>query len=197
MAKIITILILAFILFAGNAKAAFITNVDVGSFEFRLGIRHSGSYVNYAKLDLLFQDFARLNTAKVFDDLTINFIGQNYVLKETNEYFNEATAFLTSGLPDWIIASLTTPTRNSSIEGTEPDALFGDPSGSAGIDFVGLSIESIELRVTDLVFIYGFDPAKGAYTNIAVQAVVTINALPIAKRQSATPAGIPLLLLDD
>ena len=74
MAKIITILILAFILFAGNAKAAFITNVDVGSFEFRLDIRHSGSYVNYAKLDLLFQDFARLNTAKVFDDLTINFI---------------------------------------------------------------------------------------------------------------------------
>ena len=100
MVRIITIVIWAFMLIAGNANAAFITNVDLGSFEFRLDIRHSGSYVNYAKLDLLLQDFARLNTAKVFDDLTINHIGQNFVLKETDEFFNEAAAFLTNGLPD-------------------------------------------------------------------------------------------------
>ena len=98
-----------------------------------------------------------------------------FVLTESDGNFSASTAFLTNGLPDWIIVSLTTPTRISYIEGTEPDALFGDPSGSSGIDFAGWSIESIKLLVTDLVFIYGFDPSQGAYTNIAVQGVVTIE----------------------
>ena len=70
----------------------------------------------------------------------------------------------------------TTATRNSSIERTEPDALFGDASGHSGIDFAGLSIESVELRITDLFFIHGFNPNQGAYTNIAVQGKVTISA---------------------
>ena len=175
MVKTISFLFLALILFTGNAKAAFMTNVDDGSFEFRLDIRHMGSYVTYSKLDLFFQDFARLNEAIVFDDITITSIGQMFVLTESDGNFSASTAFLTNGLPDWIIVSLTTPTRISYIEGTEPDALFGDPSGSSGIDFAGWSIKSIKLLVTDLVFIYGFDPSQGAYTNIAVQGVVTIE----------------------
>jgi len=175
MVKTISFLFLALIIFTGNAKAAFMTNVDDGSFEFRLDIRHMGSYVSYSKLDLFIQDFARLNDAMVFDDITITSIGQMFVLTGEDGNFPPATAFLTNGLPDWIIVSLTTPTRTSYIEGTEPDALFGNPSGSIGIDFAGRSIESIKLIVTDLVFIYGFDPSQGAYTNIAVQGVVTIE----------------------
>jgi len=175
MVKTISFLFLALILFTGNAKAAFMTNVDDGSFEFRLDIRHMGSYVTYSKLDLFFQDFAGLNEAIVFDDITITSIGQMFVLTESDGNFSASTAFLTNGLPDWIIVSLTTPTRDSYIEGTEPDALFGDPSGDSGIDFAGWSIKSIKLLVTDLVFIYGFDPSQGAYTNIAVQGVVTIE----------------------
>jgi hypothetical protein len=192
MNKIITILILVFVLFPYNAIAAFMNNVDVGSLEFRLDIKHSGSYVNYAKLNLVFQDFARLSTAKVFDNLTITHIGQRFVLKETDEFFDDAAAFLSNGLPDWIIASLTTPTRDSSVEATEPDALFGDPSGSTGIDFVGLSIKSIELRITDLHFIWGYDYATGYYTIISVQAVATINVVP-----NTSMPGVLLLLLDD
>ena len=175
MVKTISFLFLALILFTGNGKAAFMTNVDDGSFEFRLDIRHMGSYVTYAKLDLFFQDFARLNEAIVFDDITMTSVGQMFVLTESDGNFSASTAFLTKGLPDWIIVSLTTPTRDSYIEGTEPDALFGDPSGDSGIDFAGWSIKSIKLLVTDLVFIYGFDPSQGAYTNIAVQGVVTIE----------------------
>lgn len=159
----------------GTAKAAFMTNVDDGTFEFRLDIKHLGSYVNYAQLSLLFQDSPRHNTAVVFDDITITRIGQTFVFTETDEKFSEASAFLTNGVEDRIIVLATTSTRISYIEGTEPDALFGDPSGSSGIDFAGWSIESIKLLVTDLVFIYGFDPSQGAYTNIAVQGVVTIE----------------------
>jgi PKD repeat protein len=175
MVKTISFLFLALILFTGNAKAAFMTNVDEGSFEFRLDIKHVGSYVNYSKLDLFFQDFARLNEAIVFDDITINNIGQMFVLTESDGNFSASTAFLTNGLPDWIIVSLTTPTRISYIEGTEPAALFGDPSGSGGIDLAGWPIESITLAVTDLVFIHGFDPSQGAYTNITVQGEVAIE----------------------
>jgi hypothetical protein len=103
------------------------TNVDDGRFEFRLDIKHVGSYVNYSKLDLFFQDFARLNEAIVFDEITITSVGQMFALTKSDENFSASTAFLTNGLPDWIIVSLTTPTRNSNVEGTEPDALFGDP----------------------------------------------------------------------
>ena len=74
-----------------------------------------------------------------------------------------------------IIVLVTTSNRISYSKGTEPDALFGDPSGDSGIDFAGWSIKSIKLLVTDLVLIYGFDPSQGAYTNIAVQGIVTIN----------------------
>jgi PKD repeat protein len=192
MVKKISFLFFALILFTGNAKAAFMTNVDDGSFEFRLDTRHMGSYVSYSKLDLFFQDFARLNEAIVFDDITITNIGQMFVLTETDGNFSAATAFLTNGLPDWIVVSLTTPTRISYIEGTEPDAFFGDPSGSIGIDFAGWSIESIKLIITDLVFIHGFDPSQGAYTNIAVQGVVTIEyggPPPLDANFSATPTS--------
>jgi len=60
--------------------------------------------------------------------------------------------------------------------------LFGDPSGNLGIDFSGRLIKSIKLMVTDLFFIYGSDPIP--YTQIAVQAVVTIDY------------GTPLLVAD-
>jgi PKD repeat protein len=188
---------LALILFTGNVKAAFMTNVDDGSFEFRLDIKHVGSYVNYSKLDMVFQDFARLNEAIVFDEIMITSIGQMFVLTESDGNFSASTAFLTNGLPDWIIVSLTTPTRNSYVEGTEPDALFGDPSGSNGIDFAGWSIESIKLLITDLVFIYGFDPLQGAYTNIAVQGLVTVEyggPPPLDANFSAAPTSgaVPL-----
>lgn len=192
MVKTISFLFLALILFTGNAKAAFMRNVDDGSFEFRLDIRHMGQYVIYSKLDLFFQDFARLNEAIVFDDITITSAGQMFVLTETDGNFSAATAFLTNDLPDWIIVSGTTPTRITSIEGTEPDALFGDPSGSSGIDFAGWSIESIKLLVTDLFFIHGFDPSEGVYTNIAVQGVVTIEyggPPPLDANFSATPTS--------
>jgi len=160
----------------GTAKAAFMTNVDDGTFEFRLDIKHLGSYVNYAQLSLLFQDSPRHKTAVVFDDITITRIGQTFVFTETDEKFSEASAFLTNGVEDRIIVLATTATRISSIERTEPDALFGDASGHSGIDFAGLSIESVELRITDLFFIHGFNPNQGAYTNIAVQGKVTISA---------------------
>jgi PKD repeat protein len=173
------------------------TNVDDGRFEFRLDIKHVGSYVNYSKLDLFFQDFARLNEAIVFDEITITSVGQMFALTKSDENFSASTAFLTNGLPDWIIVSLTTPTRNSNVEGTEPDALFGDPSGSNGIDFAGYAIESIKLLITDLVFIYGFDPSQGAYTNIAVQGLVTVEyggPFPLDANFSATPTSgtVPL-----
>lgn len=190
MLKTISILVFALILFPGNVKAAFMTNVDDGSFTFRLQIYHMGSYVNYSKLDLFFKDFARLNEAMVFDDITITSIGQMFVLTKSDGKFSAATAFLTNGLPDWIIVSLKTPTRTSYIEGTEPEALFGDPSGSEGIDFTGRFIESIKLIVTDLVFIYGFEPSQGAYTIITVQGVVNIEyggTPPLDANFSATP----------
>jgi hypothetical protein len=160
----------------GTAKAAFMTNVDDGTFEFRLDIKHFGSYVDYVQLSLIFQDFPRHKTAVVFNDITITRIGQTFVFTETDENFSEASAFLTNGVEDRIIVLATTSTRISSIERTEPDALFGDASGHSGIDFAGLSIESVELRITDLFFIHGFDPNQGAYTNIAVQGKVTIRA---------------------
>lgn len=131
---------MALILFTGIAKAAFITNIDDGIFEFRIDIRHN-NYVAYSKLNMYFEDFPRLNDAIVFDEITINSIGQIFVLTEMDGNFSEATAFLTNSLPDWIRISLITPNRVSPIEATEPAALFGDPSGSSGIDFVGYTIE--------------------------------------------------------
>ena len=196
MVKKISFLLLVFILFAGNVKAAYMTNINDGCFEFRIDIQHRGSYVTYSKLSMFFQDFPRLNEAIVFDDITITSIGQMFVLTESDENFSDAAAFLTNGYPDWIFVSLTTPTRFSKIEGTEPDALFGDASGSSGMDFSGSSIDSIKLLVTDLVFIYGFDTG-GAYTNIAVQGVVTIEygaTTPLDANFSATPTNgkVPL-----
>jgi len=174
MFKIISLTLFSLFFFTCNVKAAFMTNVSNGSFEFRLDIKYVGSYVAYSKLTMLFQDFARLNQAIVFDDITITSIGQTFLLSKSDVNFAPSAEFLTNGYPDWIVVSLTTPTRISPIESTEPDALFGDASGSSGIDFAGWYIESIELLVTDLVFIYGFD-SGGAYTNIAVQGIVTIN----------------------
>lgn len=187
MFKKIFFTLLAVFFLSGNTKAAFITNVDDGSFEFRLDITHWGSHVNYAKLDLFIQDFPRLNEAMIFDDISITHIGQKFVLTQADENFSEAKTFLTNGLPEWIIVSLTTPTRTAFVEATEPDALFGDSSGDSGIDLIGSSIQSIELQVGDLVFIYGSDPNKGPYTQIAVQGLVTVNAT-IAKEFDLTVA---------
>lgn len=172
MCKTFSFLFLTLILFTGNANSAFMKNISDGCFEFRLDIRHA-SYVTYAKLDMLFKDQARVNEAIVFDNITITSIGQVVVFTETDETFSAVTAYLTNGRPDWINVSLTTPNRTSSIEKSEPEVLFGESSNSSEIDFAGSSIQSIKLLVTDLVFIYGFD--NGAYTNIAVQGVVTIE----------------------
>ncbi len=172
MIKFISILFFALLLCTDSATASDITYVSDGQFKFSLLVRHA-SYVNYSKLDLFFQDFARLKKAMVFDDITIKSIGQTFSLTKTNNGFAEAAAFLTNGLPDWINVSLITPTRTSSVEATEPAALFGDTSGSSGIDLASWSIESITLRITNLVFISGYD--DGAYTKIIVQGVVTIG----------------------
>lgn len=172
MIKFISILFFTLLLCTDSATASDMTYVSDGQFKFSLLVRHA-SYVNYSKLDLFFQDFARLKKAMVFDDITITSIGQTFSLTKTDNEFAEAAAFLTNGLPDWINVSLITPTRTSSVEATEPAVLFGDASGSSGIDFANMPIESITLRITNLVFISGFD--YGAYTKIIVQGVVTVG----------------------
>jgi len=194
MLKTIPFLLLALILFIGNAQAAFIRNVTDGSFEFQLDIRHMGSYVNYAKLSLFFQDQTKNSEAIVFDEITITSIGQVFEFTESDSNFSGASAFLTNGQIDLINVSLSTPTRTSSIDGTEPEVLFGATGGSSAVDFAGSTIESIKLLVTDLFFISGFDPNQGVFTNIAVQGVVsieTVGSSHIAANFSADPTSGP------
>jgi PKD repeat protein len=177
MIKFISILFFALLLCTDSATASDnMTYVSDGQFKFSLLVRHSGSYVNYSKLDLFFQDFARLKKAMVFDDITITSTGQTFILTKSDNGFSEAGAFLTNSLPDWINVSLITPTRTSSVEATEPAAFFGDASGSSGIDFASWSIESITLRITGVFLKYGYDfESQGAYTDIIIQGVVTVG----------------------
>lgn len=179
MADKISFILLAFFLLAGTTKAQVIPvpsieNDEYGRFTFGIEIYHYGQFVQYAKLDLFLEDFPRLNRAMIFDDITITVTGQKFVLMETDETFSEASAFLTDGLPEWIVVSLTAPTRTEFVEATEPNALFGDPSGSSGIDLAGCSIESIELVVGNILFIHGSDDGR-LYTKIIVVGQVTVN----------------------
>jgi hypothetical protein len=150
-------------------------NEGYGKFNFGLFIYHYGQYVRYAKLDLFLEDFPKLNKAIIFDDITIVSIGQKCFFSKTDDGFSDATAFLTDGLPEWIVVSLGTPTRTEFVEATEPDALLGDPSGSSGIDLAGSSIESVVLEVGILDFKDGFDYARGPYTIITVAGQVTVE----------------------
>ena len=136
-------LITASLLFTGSTEAAFIRNVSDGRFEFRLDIRHMGSYVNYAKLSLSVKDQASINKAIIFDEITITSIGQVFILDDTDANFSAAAAFLADGEADLIDASLTTPTRTSTVEGSEPEILFGDTIPPGIVDLAGSAIESI------------------------------------------------------
>lgn len=80
--------------------------------------------MNYTKLALYLQDLGRSNTAIVFDDIIIKSIGQLFVLTKADENFSSATAFLTNGQQDRIIALSVAPTRIEQIEGNEPDCTF-------------------------------------------------------------------------
>lgn len=189
------IVVFVFFLFTDNSSAAFIRNISEGCFEFRLDIKDSGRHVNYAKLTLSIQNMDRRDIAIVFDDITVTSTGQVFKLTQANGNFSSVSAFLTDGMQDWINALLRAPTRTAQVEGTEPDLLFGDPSGNSGIDFSGRFIESINLLVTDLFLFHGFDPIP--YSQIVVQAKVTIDyggAPSLVADFSATPTSgaVPL-----
>ena len=166
--------ILLLTIFAGNATAAYIENLDEGVFGFRMDTR-APNYVNYTKISLVFTNYPRTRSFVVIEDQTVTAIGQHFIVDAEDPRFPEAVNWLTNGIPNYIAVLASNPPVYKKVESTEPDLLFGDPSGEEGIDFAGGRIETIKLEITDLHFILGFDQS-GPYTLISVQGVVSIAA---------------------
>ena len=174
MTRIISfIILLAFL--TGDALAAFMDNVDEGIFEFRLDLR-APNYPDFTKISLAFSNYEGTKGFLLINDQTITSAGQKFVITDEDENFPAAVTLLTNGIPDYIAVMIANTPAYEVKQSNEPDLLFGDPSGDQGIDFAGNQIESIKLEITDMHFIYGFNPDWGPYTYISVQGEVTINA---------------------
>jgi hypothetical protein len=190
--KSVSFILLSITISTGNAAAVSMKNIDVGVFVFGLELKVFRE-VDDVDLDLIFVDSQDDREIKLFDGVTITDADQTFIAVEKDINFRETSILLTNKETDSIRVLIAQRPRAISIKGIEPFLLFGDFTGNNGIDFAGLIIDSIQLRITDTEFACGFDPEQGPFTDIIVEGEVTVQPRPIPISSIAESFGSSIL----